>query len=179
MINPMNIYINKLAETAREMCNLNLEGLDNYILSEDNVIEAVQYFNGNLTHYASAEEMNNECGFEIKANSFLKKTAKNSFLIGYKEFIVLDILHELGHAILELNDMLVGETRLKGNYYGGINELNATKFARAFIMPLNIFQKVVIQNTKNGVCNIQEVANVFGVDYSQVISRGRESNLWD
>lgn len=179
MINPMNVYINKLAETARDMCGINTESKDDYKLNLDYLKKAISYFNGELKHYNSNEEMSKECGFEMASNCFLKKREGKPFLIGYIEFIAIDILHELGHAALELQDMYDGEVRLLEDYNGGMNEINASKFARAFIMPSHIFQKVVIQNTKDGLCDIQLVANVFGVEYSQVVSRGRESNLWD
>lgn len=57
-------------------------------------------------------------------------------------------------------------------------DLRAALFARAFVMPRDKFEHVVILCSKNGKCDINEVANVFNVDYFSVLTRGEELNIW-
>ena len=114
-------------------------------------------------------------------NSLLRKASANSkfnFTIEYTDFEVLDLLHELGHAFLELDNMDPEEVRGCDDINGGINELNASKFARAFIMPRALFEEVVLKHSTDGMCKIQEVADEFKIDYWQVVSQGRQLQIW-
>lgn len=118
-----------------------------------------------------------------RENTLLRKAEKHEadkvkFTIEYSQFRLLELLHELGHAFLELDNMDPGEVRGCDDVNGGINEQNATKFARAFLMPRDEFEKVVLKNSKGSVCDIDKVAEEFGIDYWQVVSQGRQLQIW-
>ena len=68
----------------------------------------------------------------------------------------------------------------------GINELLAQAFARAFIMPQNLFEEVFLENSKtiydendeeSLAVDFESIAKKFGVDEILVIARARELGL--
>lgn len=60
------------------------------------------------------------------------------------------------------------------------SEISANYFSRAMIMPKDIFIKKVAENTAlSGVCNVFELAKFFKVEFSDVIARGKDLNLWN
>ena len=181
MLNPMNIYIGRLAEEARQECNnRNIIASGQFCLDYPVIKRIISFFGGKLKNFTESDLKEKFPNKNI-SNSFIQLTNKSNseFLIGYVNFSVLDILHELGHAFLELDTMKDGEVKWIGDEEGGIKEIEASQFARAFLMPTELFQEVVIDNSEKGYCNINAVANVFCVDESQVICRGRESCLWE
>lgn len=181
MVNPMNVYITQLAESARDNCEK--KGIiekNQYRLNEDTILKIVKFFNGELIK--PDDKKCNELFEKYSnkdSNSFMLKKDDNSFIIGYKEFKLMDVLHELGHVFLEFNEMKVGEFRSCNDPQGDASELDASKFARVFAMPSRLFESSVLKNTHNKICNINSVAETFGVDYLQVVSHGRESYYWD
>lgn len=180
MNNPMGIYVSRLAEAARCMCNeKEITKSDQRLLDENALKKIVEFYKGTLVQYSEArfaEEFPNR-----KFNSFLRKaTTDNSlFVIGYVEYSAIDILHELGHAFLELSSMVDNEIRWIGDSESGLKELEAYKFARAFLMPTQLFQETVISCSNRGECDIEAVAKEFAVDAAEVVCRGRESYLWE
>lgn len=179
MFNAMNVYIQYMAEEARGKC-VEAEIIDQNTceLNETHIRNIVEFFNGKLEEISS-EELKKDSS--SGANSILIKNKEDDpirFTIKYIKFSAIDILHELGHAFLELKDMKAGETRDCDDINGGLNELNATKFARAFIMPRVLFEKKVVENSIAGKCNIQAVADIFNVEYLQVVTQGRQLQFW-
>lgn len=181
MLNPMNIYIGRLAEEARQECNNQNIIANNQLRLDQSVAEQIiSFFGGRLQKFTEGD-LTAKFPDKNISNSFIQVTnkSKSEFIIGYINFSALDILHELGHAFLELDTMENEDVRWIGDEEGGIKEIEASQFARAFLMPTELFQEVVIDNSVKGYCNIDAVANVFCVDESQVICRGRESYLWE
>ena len=181
MVDPINIYISRLAEAARKKCCEKKFIEEKTFKFEEHQLESiVSFFGGELRHYETESEMNNIVS-TIKGNSFLKKISNDriDFIIGYIKFFPIDILHELGHYFLEKTKLKSGDIVWSGDLDDGICELTASKFARAFVMPSKLFEEVIVINSNKGLCDIQEVAKTFGVEISDVISRGRETYLWE
>lgn len=181
MLNPMNIYIGRLAEEARQTCNnCNITSRNQPCLDLSAVEKIIAFFGGDLKKYTKSDLEKMFPNYKIN-NSFIQIVDKSKceFLIGYIDFSALDILHELGHAFLEMDSMTDGDVRWIGDKESGIKEIEASQFARAFLMPTELFQEVVIDKSEKGFCHIDKVAEVFCVDESQVICRGRESCLWE
>lgn len=117
----------------------------------------------------------------IEANSYFVKKSDDdeySFEIGYLRFSLMSVIHELGHAFLELENAV--SNRL--NWNNGsltMSENMANVFARAFVMPRDRFLKKVSENSERGRCDILKVAKSFGVDYTSAYIRGKELHLWD
>lgn len=107
----------------------------------------------------------------------LTKTAERAFTIFHlPNAPVIDILHELGHAFFDLPNMEINHNIP----CDGVEtlDLRASLFARAYIMPRDDFENVVISCAKDGACNIREVARIYNVDYFNVLTRGEELNIW-
>ena len=107
------------------------------------------------------------------------KDSESSFTIKYVTYSSFDIMHELEHVFLDFNKMQVGEERLTGDSDGGLGELGASRFARAFLMPMQLFQEKVVDCSTKGVCDIDCMSQTFDVDVTQVICRGREVYSWE
>ncbi len=166
MLNTMIIYINKLATEARRGCeqeNEFLKGMRN--LQENEMQQVVESFGGKL------EQISDD---SMESNALISGTQDN-FVIKYKNYHTIDILHELGHAFLHL-EKKKKEKPLDGDY--GLDETSASVFARAFLMPEYLFYNDVIENSINRICDIQHIADMYSTTCSDVITRGRELNLW-
>lgn len=118
---------------------------------------------------------------EIKVNGnayCLKTNVDNSFEIGYLNYNLMEVVEALGYAFLYIEKMNI-------NYPIWINEKltqrdeNVKSFARAFIMPRERFLRIVSENSTGYKCDIEKVANAFGVEYIHSYIRGRELNLWE
>lgn len=180
MSNAMNVYIQYMAEEARNACvQAKIMEDDTCVLTRAQLEKIVDFFSGKLEEVHLEElkgfSSNGENSILIKSNEGERK----KFAIKFVEFSVIDILHELGHAFLELSNMKPGDVRGCDDINGGLNELNATKFARAFIMPRALFEKKVVEHSVAGKCNLQAVANAFGVEYLQVVTQGRQLQFWE
>lgn len=116
---------------------------------------------------------------EVEADSYFVRISDDyNFEIGYIKFKLMSVIHELGHAFLELkNAELKCLNWNDGSISKSENMTNA--FARAFVMPRERFLKKVSENSKRGRCDILSVAKSFGVDYTHAYIRGKELHLWD
>lgn len=169
MLNTMIIYINKLAMEARKSCEKeNLFPQGAHIISEDQAAKVIKYFGGKIEKNQS----------QLSSNGYIEKDG-DSFIIKYKSFKAIDIFHELGHAFLHLEDIPPDKDGLPLEGQHGVNEGFASVFARAFLMPEDIFCEDVMNLSKNSFCDIQALADLYEVEYSDVIMRGRELNLWE
>ena len=182
LINPMNVYIRQIAEDARRACEEAgvIQG-NKFLLTEKDMHSIIEFFNGNLVKQSPSDFLsdNDKSLPFYKSNSVLEKTSDTKFCIRYDTFSAIDILHELGHVFLEFDRMSVGDTRGCHDINSGLNEIEASKFARAFIMPSALFESAIVDSSSDGKCNISLVADKFGVDYLQVVSYGREAYYWD
>lgn len=92
------------------------------------------------------------------------------------------IAHELGHLFLHMGYLVNPERWKSVNKYTdsvyyrfghGEEELEANEFAAAFLMPENKYKKAVKEFTKNGFCQILELAKYFDVSQEAALNRGR------
>ena len=92
------------------------------------------------------------------------------------------LLHEFAHVymIFMENDGIIKESKIEWDTPALTeDELSATYFARAFLMPKNEFIKSVLENSFNNLCNFENVAEIFNVRIQAVIDRGRDLTLWE
>lgn len=64
------------------------------------------------------------------------------------------------------------------NTFTAQEELEAAYFARAVVMPEDLFLRVVVQHTENGKTNVNKVAEVFGINPLDVLACGKDLNIW-
>ena len=57
-------------------------------------------------------------------------------------------------------------------------DVEANRFAIAFLMPEKLFRKVVAENTIDGICNLELVAKIFKVEVEHAYLRGKTLNMW-
>lgn len=61
-----------------------------------------------------------------------------------------------------------------------LDEMSAAYFSRAMLMPEKNFFRCVFEYTDiKGTCNIFKVAEIFNVEFTDVIGRGNDLNLWN
>lgn len=163
-------YIESVAEAVRErIVEKGIIEETACSLSIDQVRKIVEFFDGELIEISSSDS---------EPSPYIEKTGEGTYSIFYKpEDNFLGILHELGHAFLDLDNMEIG----KRQYYVGIekSDFGAAFFARVLAMPRKLFEEVVIRYWRNGKCNIQEVAKVYQIEYMEVLARGKELNIWE
>ncbi len=159
------LYIECVAEDVRtELERKSILSPDDNCLPIEKLKTVVEFFKGKLEKDTNSE------------HAYIKKN-KNGFTIYYNEkSTYFHILHELGHAIFDLNDIDIGgEMRCEGSTEA---DVRAEIFATCFAMSRNSFSKAVIRNTKNGICDINKVAELYDVDYSIILARGEELDIW-
>ena len=83
---------------------------------------------------------------------------------------------ELGKAFLIMDKMKNGEIKCKKDY--SLDNYDAEHFSRAFLMPSYQFAKSSIEHSVYDQVQIMDVAKDFGINYLEVIARGRELDLW-
>lgn len=92
------------------------------------------------------------------------------------------LLHEFAHVymIFMENGGVIKEPKIEWDTPALTeDELSATYFARAFLMPKNEFIRFVLENSFNNLCNFESVAEIFNVRIQAVIDRGRDLTLWE
>lgn len=92
------------------------------------------------------------------------------------------LFHEIWHGIIK--KVMPTSTELQIQQYDEsvmtADELAAQYFARAMLMPAKPFiDKVVKSIGIDGMCNIFLIADIFHVEYPDVIARGSDLNLWN
>lgn len=164
--NTRRIYIERIALAARNRL-IETRKIDKEIraLDEEQLRDIISFFGGTLENLEKAEEQ-----------TCIKKTSEKGYVIRYcKLNNYIQVIHELGHAFLILDQMKIGDTRL---YHGSEeDDVEASLFARAFIMPRTDFERVVIDHLRDGKFSAQNVAKVYGVSYLEVMARGEELNI--
>lgn len=158
-------YIEKIALDARNRL------IEKRIINED----------AKALNFEQLEQIISFYGGELRVSSkqekpSIRKKSEDEFIIQCnRKNNYLQVLHELGHAFLHLDDMKINEECYYEGY--GIEDSEASLFARAFVMPRNDFEKVVIEHLNNGKYTAQNVANEYGIDYFEVLARGEELNI--
>lgn len=165
MNNKRKYYIEKIALDARNrLIEKKIIESDEKALSQDKLIQIVAFFGGELNFLKDVKE------------TCIEKTDKNKYVIHYhRSCNYLQVIHELGHAFLNLEQMEIG----KKYFFDGPGEedTEASLFARAFIMPRVNFEQVIIDHMNNGKYSIQNVADEYDIDYLEVLARGEELNI--
>lgn len=157
-------YIEKIALDARK--RLVAKG----IIAEDQKILKPEHLEAIITFYGG------ELKLHDVSETFIEKTSNDSFTIYYSTLSnYLHVIHELGHAFLNLDDMEVGDKCYFDGF--GANDTEASLFARAFVMPRSNFEQVVIDHLNDGKFSIQNVAEEYQIDYLEVLARGEELNI--
>ena len=92
------------------------------------------------------------------------------------------LFHELWHGIIK-KVTLASEEPQTQQYDESVmtaDELAAQYFSRAMLMPSKPFiDKVVKSIGVDGMCNVFDIADIFQVEYPDVIARGSDLNLWN
>ena len=110
-------------------------------------------------------------------NDYMRKDNDESFTIFCRNIHDhIPVLHELGHAFLDLDSIQVGERM--GAEGTSEAEIRADMFARSFAMPRRLFELNVIENTSGGLCDIRSMARDYKTNYLNVIARGEDIYLW-
>lgn len=94
------------------------------------------------------------------------------------------LFHEIWHFISEEIHPQDDDSESKPIEYAPISvnykEATANYFMRAMIFPMETFVKSIIENiSKDGMCNVFNVAKKFNTDYVDVIARGNDLDLWN
>lgn len=146
----------------------------------ENIDEYDEEESRKIAEQTMKEHLNNNFSqTEIKGDSYFVRTSeKHTFEIGYLKYKLMNVIHELGHAFLDIQTAkprkLVWDD---GSQWASETMVNA--FARAFAMPRDRFLKKVSGCTTRGQCDILEVAKSFGVEYIHAYVRGKDLHLWD
>lgn len=157
-----NLFRNNVTEES--MCTKNALSI-----SFDNVRSIITLFDGRL-----------EKSLDSKKNyPYICKEDDSSFVIFYRdENDFMGFFHDLGHAFLHFSQL--DDSNCEMHYNGTtLFDMEAQLFARAILMPRDEFEQVVIRHTVNGKCKVQDVADVYGISYLDVIARGKELNIWE
>ena len=104
----------------------------------------------------------------------IKKTGASCFAIYTNKKRPTNIIQYLGKAILTLNSLKIGDI-INADGIKQI-DLEALFFAREFLIPKELFEKVTMNHSYSGKVDVIEVAKELDVDYIDVIARGIELN---
>jgi Zn-dependent peptidase ImmA (M78 family) len=166
-IEETNYYIERVARAARKEIESIIKNSP-YKLTPDNLKKIISFFGGTLEN--TKKILIEEIG--VSANACIIKGEKNSFEIKYsdnlKNMNPLKILHELGHAFFDLDTMETGQILYSNGKQS--NDVKADLFAREFLMPRKLFELAIVEHLNHDGCNIDEVANKYGVDSIDVFS---------
>lgn len=165
MDNNRKFYIEKIASDARKrLVEVEIIDKDEKALSMEQLKKIVAFYGGELKIYEQDRE------------TCIEKISEDDYVIHYcGSNNYLQVIHELGHAFLHFDNLEIGKRyRFDGL---GIEDAEASLFARAMIMPRTNFEQVVIEYIKGGKYSIQDVANDYKTDYLEVLARGEELNI--
>ncbi len=166
MTGQRRIYIEKIALDARErLVEKKIIKREQKFLSNDDLSNIVSFYGGKLEFIANPDD------------TCIKKIDENSYIIYYysESNNYMQVIHELGHAFLNLEDMKIAQ---KYNCNGFVNEdSEAAFFARAFVMPRYTFEPTVIEHLNDGEFCIQNIADEYQIDYLEVLARGEELQI--
>lgn len=167
----MQEYIEEIAKSSRAALP---EFEKRKTLSFEDVKEYIKHFAG-------------EIKLKNTEHSEVRKNKDGTFIIFLNENLseeerIKSALHELGHVFLHWESVPgVDEEGLALNDADIIDlkEVSATYFVRAFLMPKFLFLQSVFESTYHNICNYKKISQDFKVDEYNVISRGKDLNLWE
>lgn len=174
MISQKAFYIEKIAEDARKVCEEKKIIKENlFQIDEIMAHKIINFFGGKIVEFDY--NLDNE-GELVEGNTYFKKINNNKFVIGYINYSAFEIMTELGKAFLVMDNMKDGEIKCKKDY--SLDNYDAEHFSRAFLMPSYQFAKSSIEHSIYDQVQIMDVAKDFGIDYLEIIARGRELDMW-
>lgn len=158
-------YIDSLATGAR----MKIEKLANTThLKYSDAVQYVKCFGGTVTHRPNQ-------------NSEIIKNSDETFTIFVKDENIEEVLHELGHAFLNWENLSGdqnGQLSYKNDGVANYDELAANYFMRSFVMPVETFMREVLKVTYNNICDFKALSETFNVSKHVVIARGNDLGLW-
>ena len=111
-----------------------------------------------------------------------KKFSYENGIFSCKKVDLKILFHELWHGIIKkvTLDSEKPQTQQYDESVMTADELAAQYFSRAMLMPAKPFiDKVVKSIGIDGMCNVFDIADIFHVEYLDVIARGSDLNLWN
>lgn len=166
-------YINEVAQVIRKALNLQ---------TPINLDALVEQLGGKVVQNPNLEE-NMEAKIEKIDNSFIISIDPNK----YEKRQRFSIAHELGHLFLHMGYLINPEKWNDTNEYidsvyyrygYNIEEFEANEFAACLLMPVEEFTRISIENYKDGLYNLEEIANYFDVSILAVSNRGKFLGLF-
>ncbi len=163
--------INELAEIIRKEANLKTP------LTFKDLVSFVEELEGKVE--TAILDIDIDGIIKRNVNSF--KIILNSANYSSDERKKFTLCHEIGHLFLHMKYLNKDEWEKSVDYEDTVyarrgyseEEYDAHEFSAALLMPEDEYKKVVINNTNNGICNIQEVANHFAVSVEAAKNRGK------
>lgn len=162
-----------VAERARQHCvDKNIIEEEQTSLSKEDLINIVKVFGGKLefTRKSDLYKKINEKEYKIYCDE-------------EKEDYVLNALAGLGRAFFDgkyLKDnesVKINELESSDNY--GYERYKISRiFANEFLMPRNIFEKVILKYSDDGKCKVDEVAKTYKISIFAVLEHGQELHNW-
>lgn len=175
--NKKTMYAMSLAEDARKHCE------KNDIIERKKMILDLKDLKNILNFYGGKLEKNDK-----NENSIIKiENEEYDFIIHYAiekisetktKVDKIQILTGLAQMFLAAETIKSNEKQSIKNLSIELASLQPETFARAFIMPNDLFLKQMIENTNNSVINTNGIAEAFEIDYMEVIARGNELKLF-
>lgn len=165
MTGQRQIYIEKIALDARKrLIEKKIIDENQKALNKEDLVKIISFFGGHLEFVSEPED------------TAIQKIDEKSYVIYYyEEHNYLQVIHELGHAFLNFDDMLVGQKYFFNGF--GEEDNEAARFARALIMPRYSFEKTVINHLNDGEFCIQNVAAEYNINYLEALARGEELHI--
>lgn len=176
LVNPMTMYSSNLGEAVRQKVEEeNIIEKNKLILELKDLKNILKYFRSNLIkdeldHYRISR-INEE------RYDFIISYAIDELSTKREKIDKIQILKGLGQMFL-MKETITNEKRKIESTKLGINAMYAGTFARAILMPKNLFVNNVIKNSLNDEIDMYKVSDIFDVDYIDVVARGRELQLY-
>ena len=173
-------YVSKVANLSRKRC-VDSEVIDENArkLEFETLKNIVNYFGGNLFKDKNSNSyfkiINNGTSFDICIGNDIKKEDES-----------ITILTALGIPFFD-GDKLTDDFMINISDNGliqalkkyGISYDKILLFARGFLMPENLYDKSMVENTTNdGKFDCIEMAKDFGTGYMKVLTRGEDLGKW-
>lgn len=171
-----NVYIERIAAAARrKVVEQNIISENTRLYTQEMLESIIDFFGGKVFF----DERNKP---SETPNIYIRKTSGNGFEIhSYSlkkpDELFMEIIHELGHAFIDLPSEKIGK---KYSCDGrGASDVQAERFARAFVMPPTDFIESAKQCLVAGKFDIEKIAKIYRVNYVDALIRGKELNYWE
>lgn len=160
------LWANNIAELARKSCaHLDVLAAEKEKLDREDAEGVLKAFGGQIVED------------DVSKQPFFVKTSDEAFTVFLPKFSVRDALCALGRVFVDFESIQEGEPVYI--HERSSKGMTAHTFAMAFLMPKKLFATVVIKNSDSDIqCNVDAVAETFGVSVNDAIARGKELEIW-